>query len=208
MLSVKVLHHGIAPFNKTLLLDELKEVLFYIMSCDESLNHITLTDLMDLIVRFWDNNKKRIQVRYFDSGFLGHTGANQLLEKFHELTEKLIPTRLIQISMNGPNVNWKFLELLAESRVEAETPSLINISSCGMHGAFKTGAKASGWGVSKILKALARFFLDSSAHRADNVEMTGSSLFPMSYYVTRWIERRQTCCSACHSNMGSCWKNC
>ena len=45
---------------------------------------------MDLIVRFWDNNKKRVQVRYFDSGFLGHTGAKQLLEKFHELTEKLI----------------------------------------------------------------------------------------------------------------------
>ena len=86
--------------------------------------------------------------------------------------------------MDGPNVNWKFLELLVESRIEAEIPSLINIGSCGIHvihGAFKTGAKASGWGVSKILKALARLFLDSPARRADYVEMTGSSLFPMSF---------------------------
>ena len=93
--------------------------------------------------------------------------------------------------MDGPNINWKFLELLAESRVEAEIPSLINIGSCGihvMHGAFKTGAKASGWGVSKIMKALARLFLDSPARWADYVEMTGTSLFPMSFCTTRWIE--------------------
>ena len=90
-----VIFHGIAPFFKTLLLDELKQALFYVMSYDESLNRITQTDQIDLIVRFWDNNKKRVEVRYFDSGFLGHTGAKQLLEKFHELTEKLVPTRLI-----------------------------------------------------------------------------------------------------------------
>ena len=187
-----VICHGIAPFFKTLLLDELK-ALFYVMSYDESLNHITQTDQMDLIVQFWDNNKKRVQVRYFDSGFLGNTGGKQLLEKFHELTEKLIPTRLIQISMGGPNVNWKFLELLAESRLEAEVPSLINIGNCGihvMHGAFKTDAKASGWGVSKILKALARLFLDSSDGRADYVELTGSSPFPMSFCATGPGERQ------------------
>ena len=73
------------------------------------------------------------------------------------------------------------MELLAESRVEDEIPSLINIGSCGihvMHGAFKTGAKASRWGVSKILKALARLFLDSPARRADYAEMTGQQSFP------------------------------
>ena len=75
-----VICHGIAPFFKTLLLDELKEALFYVMSYDKSLNRITQTDQIDLIVRFWDNNKKRVQVHYFDSGFLGHTGAKQLLE--------------------------------------------------------------------------------------------------------------------------------
>ena len=78
------------------------------MSYDESLNYITQTDQMDLIVRFWDNNKKRVQVRYFDSGFFGRTGAKQLLEKFHELTEKPFTTRFIQIIMDGPNINWNF----------------------------------------------------------------------------------------------------
>ena len=81
--------------------DELQEALLYVIFYDESLNHIiTQTDQMDLIVRFWDNNKKRVQVHYFDPGFLGHAGAKQLLEKFHELTGKLIPTRFIQI-LNG-----------------------------------------------------------------------------------------------------------
>ena len=98
MLSVMVLHHSLR-------LHELKEALFYVMSYDESLNHFTQTDQMDLIIRFWDNNKKIVQVSYFDFGFLGHTRAKQLPEKFHELTEKLIPTRLIQISMDRPNVN-------------------------------------------------------------------------------------------------------
>ena len=90
-----VICHGIAPFFKTLLLDELKDALFYPMPYDKSLNYITQTDQMYLIVRFWDNNKKRVQVRCIDSGFLEHIGAEQLQEKFHELTEKLIPTRLI-----------------------------------------------------------------------------------------------------------------
>ena len=36
-----VICHGIAPFFKTLLLDELKESLFYVAPYDESLNHIT-----------------------------------------------------------------------------------------------------------------------------------------------------------------------
>ena len=57
-----------------------------------------------------------------------------------------------------------------------------------MHGALETGAKASRWGVSKILKALGRLFLDSPARWSDYVQMTGSSLFPMSSCATRWIE--------------------
>ena len=37
---------------------------------------------MDLIVRFWDNQKNRIVTRYLDSQFLGHTRAADLLERF------------------------------------------------------------------------------------------------------------------------------
>ena len=51
---------------------------------------------------------------------------------------------LVQLSMNGPNVNWAFYEVL-QSYCKIEDPnasSLLNIGSCGLyvlHGAYKTG---------------------------------------------------------------------
>ena len=54
--------------------------------------------------------------------------------------------------MDGPNVNWKFHDLLQEHNSEADedASTLISVGSCGLHvvhNAFKTGAQASEWNV-------------------------------------------------------------
>ncbi len=55
-----------------------------------------------------------------------------------------------------------------------------NLGSCGLHtvhGAYKAGFKEVKWPMQKVLLACHNFFNDSSARRADFIEITGYSVF-------------------------------
>ena len=52
------------------------------------------------------------QLEYMGSEFLGHSGAENLLASFNEATFKLKHDKIINVSMDGPAVNHKFLRLL------------------------------------------------------------------------------------------------
>ena len=59
---------------------------------------------------------------------------------------------LIQVGMDGPDVNIKLLKMIQAERSENEQHQLIDIGSCGphtIHNAFKTGAESTGWGMKK-----------------------------------------------------------
>ena len=59
----------------------------------------------------------------------------------------LNPSSLVQISMDCPNVNWKFYHNLFQQGKGEELPDLLNIGSCNLHavhGSFEKGAKESG----------------------------------------------------------------
>ena len=112
---------------------------------------------MDNIIQFWDNQENKVCSRYFDSKFLGHSTAEDLLQSLKTSLDKLNPANLIQISIDGPLTNWKLLEELVKDRAisDPEIPQLINVGSCGLHivhGAFKTGATAKGWHIDNMLK--------------------------------------------------------
>ena len=65
--------------------------------------------------------------------------------------------KMLQLPMDGPNVNLKLLKKLKEQRNEFESPGLINFGSCNLHivhGSFKSGAEASGWNLKKIVKVM------------------------------------------------------
>ena len=61
---------GLAPYVKNLLLESVDEVIYYSLSFDESYNRIMKKGQMDLLIRFWDSAKDRVQTRYLDSPFL------------------------------------------------------------------------------------------------------------------------------------------
>ena len=64
---------------------------------------------------------------------------------------------MLQLSMDGPNTNWKVFELLFSYRNEKEWSNLVDLGSCGLHlghGAFQTGIKATNWEIEKELKAI------------------------------------------------------
>ena len=68
--------------------------------------------------------------------------------------------------MDGPNTNWKLLDELIKDRTisDPEIPQCLNVGSCGLHvvhGAFKTGANATGWHIDNLLRSMWYAFSDS-----------------------------------------------
>ena len=151
-----IITHGLASYFHDRMLASLKDGdVKYVISFDESLNS-TQQKQMDVIIHFWDNEKNKVCSRYFDSNFLGHTSAQDLLKSVQSLFTTLNLMGLIQLSMDGPNINWKLLDELSEDQVnyDPELPELINVSSYGLyiiHEAFKRGAVATGWHIDNLL---------------------------------------------------------
>ena len=163
--------HGLAPYFSENLLQSLQDCTFFVACFDEALNKIAQRGQMDIVVRFWDNDSNMVATRYLTSAFLGHATAKDLEEKFIEGLAGLNLNKLVQISMDGPNVNWKFLESFAANTRPAENdPKLFDLGSCGLHvvrGAFQAGHKAAGWTVNKMLRGMYGFASkDSPARRA------------------------------------------
>ena len=99
--------------------------------------------------------------------------------------------QLLQISMDGPSVNWKFLKLYSETIARDSGARSIDIGSCGLHivhGAYKDGGRLSEFPVSKALKASYNLFKDSPARRKDFAKLTGNSKLPLKFCSHRWLE--------------------
>ena len=163
---------------------------------DESLNKKSQAKQMDFHVRYWASGE--VRTRYLGSVFLGHGKATDLLEHFHKGIKDLQPRvkDMVQVSMDGPNVNWKFHDMLKKQLTADYGVVLINIGSCGlhvMHNAFKAGASSTGWEVSSLLSSLYYLFKDSPARREDYQKATHSSTMPLKFVSHRWMENVPVC---------------
>ena len=159
------------------------------MSFNESLNKVTQTSQMDLVVRSWNTTKNQVSVRYWDSKFLGDTRADNILANFNDSMSTLDPNKMVQVSMYRLSTNWKFTEPLKRYRLENEQSQLTEICSCGLHiihRAYETGAESTDWELKKILKGT--LLHDLPARRDDYISLTGSNTFPSYLCGIRWIE--------------------
>ena len=104
---------------------------------------------------------------------MGHGATDNIMDDFKKVHGKLdIVHNLVQLSMDGPNVNWTFDEVLESYRKieDPNAPSLLNTGSCDLHilhGAHKTGHEKTDWEVEKTSKAAYSIFKQSPARRAD-----------------------------------------
>ena len=146
---------------------------------------------MDFVVRYF--NKDGVTCRYITSEFLDHTHVDDL-KKFEGIKD-LEKKKMLPVSMDGPNVNWKLYDSIVEEQNENDDyPDLIDIGSCSLHvvhGAFRTGVQKTKWGIDSILQALYNLFPNSPAKREDYTKITGSKVFPLPFSGTRWIEDKK-----------------
>ena len=75
---------------------------------------------------------------------MGHARAVDIEEDLKKGIESL---QKLQLSMDGPNVNWKVFEDL-QSEIQLENgKNLLNVGSCGLHvihGAFRSAMSETG----------------------------------------------------------------
>ena len=182
--------HGLAPYFKDILLKKVMESPSFVVLYDETLNRVTKDEQMDLMIRFWVGSL--VQTRYWESQFLGHATAKDLLEKFNEGTENLPYGKMSQVGMDGPNVTKKmYKDLVAERKGDADRPDLLDLGTCGLHtvhNALQCGEKATDWNLDKTLKAFWRLFHETPARRADFVALTGCTEFPPEWCAHRWVD--------------------
>jgi hypothetical protein len=77
---------------------------------------------MDFHVLIWEGSE--VRTRYYHSELMGHATAEDMISVFETATSYMDVSDLLQISMDGPNANWKFYELV-QSRLQKEINKLM-----------------------------------------------------------------------------------
>ena len=176
---------GLAPYLLELLMEKVKDDCFVLLF-DESLNKKVQQKQLDIYLRFWNGNE--VQSRYFTSIFMGHARAVDIEEDLKKGIESLQKANLLQLSMDGPNVNWNVFEDL-QSEIQLENgKNLLNVGSCGLHvihGAFRSAMSETGWDIETLLTSAFCLFKDSPARREG---ISTNHLFPLKFVVHRWVE--------------------
>jgi hypothetical protein len=182
---------GLGPYFSSALKENIHNADEYVLLFDESLNKANKKKQLDIHARFWKEGV--VMTKYICSEMMGHATARDLLETLFPVVIDLGTRKLAQISMDGPNVNWKLFELLCHE-IETHnnnTKKPINIGSCGLHvthNAFSRGCTASGWKIGEILSAMFWLFHDTPARVEDYVHVTKSEVLPQRFCKHRWLE--------------------
>ena len=91
---------------------------------------------------------------------------------------------LLQLSMDGPSVNWNVFDIVSEKRNENEFEQLLVIGSCSqhvLHGVFRNGVAITKWDLGKILKSMFYLFHDSPGRRDIYMREGDTDVFPLRY---------------------------
>ncbi|XP_063219581.1 uncharacterized protein LOC134529431 [Bacillus rossius redtenbacheri] len=185
--------HGLAPQLERDLKAAISNCSHIVIGFDESLNKVVQKQQMDLTVRYWDDVKNVTCTRYLTSVFLGHSTAADLLYAFKSALTSALLHKILQVSMDGPNVNLRFLKDLREDLKEGRPHEgvILDIGTCGLHSlhcAFKTAMKGTEWEIIPFLRAIHNLFYNIPSRRADFIRITGSDLFPLKFCAVRWLD--------------------
>lgn len=152
------------------------------MLFDETLNPDLQEKQLDVFIRFWDEDS--VITKYYDSKFMGHATAEMMLEELGPLISSFGHSKVLQLSMDGPNVNKKLKRLLKSDIARQTTMKMLDIGTCGLHilhNSFRAGCAATGWDLEAVLSCCYNFFHDSLARREDFITVTGATQLPAKF---------------------------
>lgn len=102
---------GLAHYYKEIITKDLQEVESYVAMFYESLNKVSQKLQMDIALRYWCPRADEVTTSYFSSTFLTKCKADDLVRNFNKQLESAQPQKkLFSLSIDGPNVNLKFVK--------------------------------------------------------------------------------------------------
>lgn len=155
--------HGLKPFCP--LQQEIGNSDYYVVLFDESLNEHCQQKQMDVHLRYWDASQS-VTTRYFTSVCMGHARVEDLQEKLLNALEPLPLQKIVQISMDGPNVNLKAFKGLQEHLHKNYQVKCLDLGSRSLHtvhNAYKAGLTASKWRLDILLSSVRRLLRAGSS---------------------------------------------
>ena len=147
----------------------------------------------------------RWKMRWRGPSFIGHTTCEHLVKHLSAVLELLDMKHMDHISMDGPSVNWKFYDIFKDTCLDGIFHSFIDIGAYSLHvihGAFRTGAEASGWKLKSTLKGLHRTLHHTPACREGYTSITGNVKFLYYFCGTRWVDNKRV-----SDQLISIWEN-
>ncbi|KAH7980690.1 hypothetical protein HPB49_018257 [Dermacentor silvarum] len=118
----------------------------------------------DVHVHYGDSS--HVATRYYTSAFMGHSTAEDIQGILLSGLEPLPLGKILQISMDGPNVSLKFFRNMQVHLQETHQVQCVDLGTCGLHtihNAYRAGVGASKWGIDVLLSSLSALFQDSPA---------------------------------------------
>lgn len=119
---------------------------------------------------FFYQNTRRTTTSYFNSVFFERSKAQDLLDYFKQGFDGMPFGKMIQVSMDGPNVNWSFLSKLEQELVVQLSEE--NVS----------------WKVQQALTCGFWLFKESTLRKVEFKTITKSAVLPKKFCSTRWVE--------------------
>ena len=185
---------GIAPHIKELLLEDMKEEQ-YCFHFDETTTE-QVKKQYDAYITYFSKTSKQVVCEYAGSLFVGRCPAEALLEHFfHFIQElKLDLDNLLNLGMDGPNVNKKFEHDLKEELEKNNDNSFISCGSCPLH----TVHNAFGKGMESLKERInldqfvidLHFFFERSAGRREDFKKMELITDITVHYLLRHCESR------------------
>ena len=144
---------------------------------------------IDLVLRYFDFTENKVNGRYWDVRFLDHGCHQDLLNSFCDSMNNLDPNRLLQTSMDGPNVDITYSILLIHWE-EKEQHQLIDTGNCRLlilYGVFQNGGISSEWEIKELLKSSLQLLYDTPAKREDYLVIAGSTLYLKNFLFNKYF---------------------
>ena len=188
--KLQFVNFGLGPYFKNILMESIRKSAHFVISFDESLNKATQSSELDFLVQYFDVLEMKLSTRYVTSVFLGHSRHTDLYNSFTSMMDELSEDKLVQLSMDGPSVNIKLLQVVQDDRKDKGLPQVLDIGSCGLHtlhGSFKMGIEKSEWEMKSLMKASFNILHDSTARWYD---YESEKIFKIStpfFFAVRWI---------------------
>ena len=93
--------------------------------------------------------------------------------------------------MHCPSVNWFFYDEVVKNREEMELHQLVNIGSSGQYMVHLKLIEVTDWNIKAAAKCAFQILHDTPARMADYISVSGSSIFPLFFCATRWLEDKK-----------------